>query len=244
MRQAEIEPQAVIERYRKGVALYAIAKDVGTTHHTIKRLLAAHGEPLRAKRDAHRASHKYKCKPTGEVYNGKDVYENLSSGRLFVFKDYKWGRANTTIKRAICSVCGLSFLCGDNDAVRRVCSDACRSKMQSADGSHNWSGGRKYKRGNKGGHVLVYAPNHPHAKKNFCFEHRLVVEKQLGRYLTDDEVIHHINGVMDDNRVENLCVCTKSEHSIAHNSVVPLLRGLLDDGIIVFNRDKKIYERG
>ena len=47
-------------------------------------------------------------------------------------------------------------------------------------------------------------------------EHRKVVEKFLGRKLDKDEVIHHINGIRDDNRIENLQIMTRAEHMNLH----------------------------
>jgi len=66
----------------------------------------------------------------------------------------------------------------------------------------NWNGGTYT---DFYGYKWISSPNHPFKdKRGYVREHRLIMEKHLGRYLTRKEIIHHINYNPSDNRLENL----------------------------------------
>jgi hypothetical protein len=62
------------------------------------------------------------------------------------------------------------------------------------------------------GYVMLFRPEHPNRDANGCIkQHTLVMSEKLGRPLTEDENVHHINGIRDDNRIENLELWSKSQ---------------------------------
>lgn len=73
-----------------------------------------------------------------------------------------------------------------------------------------WTGGKKTR---ADGYVMIRQPNHPHASDGYVLEHRLVMEGILGRYLTHDEVVHHIDGNPSNNDPNNLeLFASQSDH--------------------------------
>lgn len=79
---------------------------------------------------------------------------------------------------------------------------------------------RKTKPGSKiirKGYVLVNIPHHPHANYGgYVHEHVLVMERHLGRYLCENEVVHHKNGKCQDNTIGNLECMDDSAHKRLH----------------------------
>ena len=88
-------------------------------------------------------------------------------------------------------------------------------RNQLADKNNNWKGG-KIIDGN--GYVLIRQEGHPKAldRGKYVREHVLIMENKIGRYLQEGEIVHHINGIKSDNRLENLILMKTGKHSSLH----------------------------
>lgn len=79
---------------------------------------------------------------------------------------------------------------------------------------YNWQGGIRI----VGGYREVKFPNHPYANKSgYVKEHRIVMERHLGRTLLPTEIVHHINGDTLDNRIENLMLFASNGEHVQHH---------------------------
>lgn len=78
-----------------------------------------------------------------------------------------------------------------------------------------WNGGRMV---DKDGYIRTWSPDHPWPRKGYILEHVRVMELKIGRRIKGNECVHHINHNRKDNRIENLELMSKSEHSKLHRS--------------------------
>lgn len=91
----------------------------------------------------------------------------------------------------------------------------------------NWKGGTR-RGGSSGCYIMVHSPHHPFCDGDgYVMQHRLVMEQAINRHLTPEEVVHHMNGIKDDNRLENLeLLPSKAAHVRRHFSAVQRMHEL------------------
>ncbi len=143
----------------------------------------------------------------GDIYNGLEIGKRCS-------KKYIW---------RICPICknGRWVLWSD---IKRLLSHKCRHCAgMKGNKNHRWKGGLTTTSG--GYRLLTIYKNDPYYsmaanKKDgvgFILEHRFVMARHLGRCLHSTEIVHHKNGIKDDNRIENLELTILGVHSLKHS---------------------------
>lgn len=118
---------------------------------------------------------------------------------------------------ATCLRCGKPFFAKPGDVRRgfgKYCSKVCSSTATVPRGEHSpmYKGG-----GENFGYKMVRMIGHPRENAHGLVPvATLVMEQALERHLESNEVVHHINHIRDDNRIENLQLMDRHEHQSMH----------------------------
>ena len=106
----------------------------------------------------------------------------------------------------ICNNCGIKYKSFRKSTKTgyNFCSQKCSIEFLRGKKHPEWNGGKTK---NAQGYIVIYLDS-----KKYKPKHRLVMEKYLGRELKSSEIVHHINNIKTDNRIENLQLMSKAEH--------------------------------
>lgn len=144
-----------------------------------------------------------KCEVCGKA---ERLSASVAARRRFCSWDCR-DAGNTKPKTTIeCAYCKKQLRVPPHLVGQKFCSQLCKQKSETTVGR-----GKSFK--DPDGYIRVYFPDHPRSgKKGFIMDHRLVAEEKYGRPLLRGEHVHHLNGIRDDNRPENLVVMAAREH--------------------------------
>lgn len=103
------------------------------------------------------------------------------------------------------------------------------------DKHHSWLGGRFV---TSDGYINI----HTGSPKKYRKEHLIVVEEFIGRSLLPHEIVHHIDGNKQNNKISNLCLLKDAQqHRQVHINLQRLSMKLVQNGLISFNKESLEY---
>lgn len=165
----------ILERTAQGIGRKEIAHEIGVSHPALSAYMIRRGIRSGGMRGP------------GIRIPRDEIVRLLEAGKTQQQVAEALGCARSTVERAM----------------RKMGLKGARTGPRAASGHHAWKGGRKW---DQKGYVDVYVPLHPLAKRpsGYVFEHRLVMEAVLGRYLLESEVVDHRDNHPIHNWPDNL----------------------------------------
>lgn len=157
-------------------------------------------------KDDHRSYVVSKCKECESLFwTRKDYHAVYCSKDCQKIKLIKSNGLCKCCRKQVPRCCpnGIQFM------KRKFCSRECAWKVNRMSNHNSWKGGTI--RNAEGYKLIKKEP------RRYILEHRLVMENHIGRKLIKEEVVHHINKIRTDNRIENLILFKSSSDHIKHH---------------------------
>lgn len=99
--------------------------------------------------------------------------------------------------------------CGAPKTPQSIHCRKCAMELRRGENHANWKGGRYF---NGFGYVMVYDPSHPRASSNGYVREHIKVWMDKYSEIPRGHILHHLNGVKSDNRLENLSCIPRGKH--------------------------------
>lgn len=170
--------------YEAGATIAEVAEAAGQSYSTTRRRLLAAGAVMREYLHGDRTKQAAKARARSG-YDDAHLRKRSSEGWTVAEIAEEIGRPEEAVRRAM---------------VRR---DIPRQEAKARPHRNAfWRGGAI---ADKHGYILIHWPDHPAATKGgYIRQHRILMERILGRYLSPDEVVDHRDGDTSNNSDENL----------------------------------------